>query len=754
MANTLIQLPQFSYTSLDFDTIVNDVKALIREHPEYNNEWDDFLESNAGRMVTEITSFIVEKLAARVDWNTRELFVSTATQRQSLINILKLINHRPELPKASKVNIKMKLTKWIEPFDLPTLEQILGHDTNGNAVKFECIQLASDGKPNYSYIHSVDTGTVGNKIYEIFNIPFYSGVTVSENDIWMEGIDNEEVTLNRNPVIENSVRVYSFANSKEFVEVKSFISPEAQQNDVPLNLKTVPYIIEIDAANKAIIKFGTADLVLTPNKGERLEIKYRIGGGAKTNIVSNSINMTKTYNIGGERTTVLYTNPEPATGGADEEDLEVAKLTAPISLRSAEKTVTNEDYVSHLEKLQYVLKVSVIGKENEPTDIYDDYGYFLPSLETWIYIAPNRENWETTSPKLYNETMTIGRPYDIHDWIDYEDIEITASEQTVNLIKLRKYLGYTKYITLFENTTEGEDWLAADSYIENTDFEIDEIRSEFTRITTANGGAIPSGDRTLRVLYVKDDSWEEHRDSTIFIFTTNVIQIDTQLDGIYPAYGVTVQSPDLQTTYEEGVDYSINYHTNEITRDITGSISGGDKVIIRYANHWTEGINDISEENDILSGIANKKMICVDNKIKDSKFGAFDIVATVYCYKNMRTNVEAGLESYMRNLYTLEKRNFWENIRREEIAANIFNFDGVRYAEISYLGRDYVAYRKESLGQIDTATMQEMGGINIEHNIECRYNEILVLAEDEWEGTSQVIENKRHGLVFQYRDAT
>jgi len=71
MANTLIQLPQFSYTSLDFDTIVNDVKALIREHPEYNNEWDDFLESNAGRMVTEITSFIVEKLAARVDWKTK-----------------------------------------------------------------------------------------------------------------------------------------------------------------------------------------------------------------------------------------------------------------------------------------------------------------------------------------------------------------------------------------------------------------------------------------------------------------------------------------------------------------------------------------------------------------------------------------------------------------------------------------------------------------------------------------------------------
>lgn len=754
MANKLIQLPDFSYTSLDFDTIINDVKALIREHPEYNNEWDDFLESNAGRMFTEITSYIVEKLAARVDWNTREMFVSTATQRQSLINILKLINHRPKLPKASKVNVKMKLTKWIAPFNLSNLEQILGSDTNGQPLKFECIQLASDGKPDYDFVYHVDTGTSTNKIMEIYNIPFYAGVTANENDIWMEGIDNESFVLNRSPVIENSIRVYSLTSGKEFIEVDSFITPEAQQNNVPANLKTIPYIVEIDANNKATINFGPSSLVMTPSKGERLEVKYRIGGGAKTNSVANSINMTKTYNVGGERTTVLYSNPNPATGGADEEDLELAKLTAPISLRSAEKTVTNEDYVSHLEDLQFVLKVSVIGKENEPEEIYNDYGYFLPSLETWIYIAPNRENWETTSPKLYNKTMIIGRPYDKHDWIDYEDIEITTTQQTINLSKYRQYAGYTHYIIVISDTLgSGNEYATADSFIEGTDYTIDEVRSEFTRIETVNGGSIPVGDHTLRVFYVYDDSWEDHRDNTIFTFTTNTVQLDTQPEGVYPEYGITVYSPDLQTIYEMGTDYTINYHNNQLTRVTTGNIPAGSKVVITYANHWTQDQNDISEENDILSGIENKKMICVDNKIKDARFGTFDIVATIYCYKNMRTQVENGLESYIRSLYTLDKRNFWEDIRREEIASNIFSFDGVRYAEISYLGRDYVAYRKESLGQITLTEMQEMGGINVEHNIECRYNEILVLAEDEWEG-SQVVENKRHGLIFSYRDAT
>jgi len=754
MANKLIQLPNFSYTSLDFDTIINDVKALIREHPEYNNEWDDFLESNAGRMFVEITSYIVEKLAARVDWESREMFVSTATQRQSLINILKLINHKPKLPKASKVSVKMKLTKWIEPFNLSKLEQILGYDTNGQPLKFECIQLASDGKPDYDFVYHVETGTSSDKIMEIYNIPFYSGASASENDIWMEGIDNESFILNRSPVIENSIRIYSPKKGKEFVEVDSFITPEAQQNDVPSHLKTVPYIVEIDAQNKAKIIFGPSRLVLTPDKGERLEARYRVGGGAKTNIVSNSINMTKTYNIGGERTTVLYTNPNPATGGADEEDLQLAKLTAPISLRSANKTVTNEDYVSHLEDLQSILKVSVIGKENEPSQIYEDYGYFLPSLETWIYVAPERENWETTSPKLYNKTMSVGRPYDKHDWIDYEDIELTAIQQTVTLTKYRKYSGYTMYSTVISDTLGlTNEYATADSFIEGTDYLIDQVRSEFTRIESTNGGNIPSGDHTLRIFYVYDPDWQAHKDNTVFTFTTDIVQLDTQPNGIYPEYGVTVMSPDMQTTYEEDVDYTINYHNNQLTRVSTGNIPVSSSVIVRYANHWAQDDDDISEENDILSGISNKKMICVDNKIKDAKYGTFDVVATIYCYKNMRTQVENGLEQYIRNLYTLDKRNFWENIRREEIASNIFNFDGVRYAEITYLGRDYIAYRKESLNQITNAQMIEMGGINVEHNIECRYNEILTLAGDEWEG-AQTIENKRHGLVFTYKDAT
>src|SRR6056297_2131781 len=115
----LVKLPKFSYTELDFDSIINNVRESIEEHPEYLENWDDFLETNAGKMLLELNAFISEKVAAKADWYAREMFISTATRKESVINILKLINYRPPLPTTARVSVDMKLTKWTPSFNIP-----------------------------------------------------------------------------------------------------------------------------------------------------------------------------------------------------------------------------------------------------------------------------------------------------------------------------------------------------------------------------------------------------------------------------------------------------------------------------------------------------------------------------------------------------------------------------------------------------------------------------------------------------------
>ncbi len=744
---TLIQLPSISYTSLDFDTILADVKNLIRQHPEYNAEWDDFLETNAGRMFVETMSFIVEKLASRADWIAQEMFVSTATQRQSLINILKLINHRPALPRAAKVNIKGKITKWNESFQIPKRETIIGLDTNGNAIRFECIDMASDGKPNYDYQFLVNTGTSDNRIYEFYNIPFYQGTTYTEDQIFMDGTDNEKYTLEQYPVIENSVRVFSYETGTEFPEVKSFISPEAQQNDLSELEKLPPYMVEIDAKNKATIVFGPSSITKIPSRGQRIKIMYRVGGGAKTNIVAGAINTTKTYSLSNNtRVTILFNNPESGFGGTDEERIEDAKLTAPISLRSANKTVTHEDYVVHLEDSPLVMHANVIGKENEPDEIYAEYGYNLPPLETWIFTCPQRDNYNSIDPFYYNKYMKIGRPYDVHKVFDSEEISFSNTIQKVYLKKARKYLGNSIYII-------PSDSLTANPYYEGVDYTFDEVTGSISRISTADGGNIPAGTVTLLVNYVSDQSVAEFKQNTVLAFGTNErLYLDTVPFSLYPSEPVVVKKANGFICRPD-IDYTINYENNYLTRATGGTIDFQETVFVQYANHWVRGDDDDSEESLILDSIKDKKMICVDNVLKDSEFTTFDIAATVYCYKNLRQNVEANLKTYMRNLYDVSKSKYNQSISKSKVIADIMSMSGVRFVDITYLGKNYEAYRRFVLDAITIDELNEMDANKVENSIYCKYNEMMVLANDHHEGTSQLTENQRSGLIFTYKDS-
>jgi len=74
MANNVSNLPKTEYLGLTFDNIMEDLSKKIRENPDYKNSWEDFLSSNAGRMITELISFIIEQYGIRLDWIVNEFF--------------------------------------------------------------------------------------------------------------------------------------------------------------------------------------------------------------------------------------------------------------------------------------------------------------------------------------------------------------------------------------------------------------------------------------------------------------------------------------------------------------------------------------------------------------------------------------------------------------------------------------------------------------------------------------------------------
>ena len=83
-------LKRISYTEKDHEDIVNDCIERIKTY--YGSEyWNDFEEDNAGVMLVEAFAYITDLLLFYLDKQANETFLPTATERQNLINMCKII---------------------------------------------------------------------------------------------------------------------------------------------------------------------------------------------------------------------------------------------------------------------------------------------------------------------------------------------------------------------------------------------------------------------------------------------------------------------------------------------------------------------------------------------------------------------------------------------------------------------------------------------------------------------------------------
>ncbi len=415
------------------------------------------------------------------------------------------------------------------------------------------------------------------------------------------------------------------------------------------------------------------------------------------------------------------------------------------------------------------MHANVVGKENEPAEIFQEYGYFLPPLDTWVYVTPERENWAEIDPYEYNKYLRIGNPYISWKVWDYEDIQITSLNQTVYLKKYKKYKGFPMYVTIHEAYTGTPPdpnvsfrWYLGSSYIEGIDYTIDPITAKFTRIASADEGRIPV-EVLLRIRYIEEtnalgdqlSNTESFKTATVKIFSTSEIDLDPVSNGLlYPNFSIVATNINGTQIYSPITDYSIDYLNNKISiLSTSANITVPGKIIVQYASRWQTNESDASEQKEILDIIKNKKMICVDVHLKDSVYTPLDVEAVIYCYKNMRTKVIDGLEDYIRQNINLSTAQYNTPMRIVDIYSLIMKYDGVRYAEISYLGKNFDTYRKYILDEISLQELNDLDANKVEHFITAKYNEILILAQDEYDG-SAMIENKRHGLIFTYRDAS
>ena len=86
-------MSQISFASYDYDTIRQALIDYIRiNYPEDFNDW---IESSEFVAIIEMLAYLAGSLAFRIDLNTRENFLDTATRRDSLMRLARFLSYTP-----------------------------------------------------------------------------------------------------------------------------------------------------------------------------------------------------------------------------------------------------------------------------------------------------------------------------------------------------------------------------------------------------------------------------------------------------------------------------------------------------------------------------------------------------------------------------------------------------------------------------------------------------------------------------------
>ena len=416
MATTNLPITQFS--GIDFNNIMTDIVTLVTDNPTYNSNWDDFLSSNAGRMMIELFAYIADQLSIRIDWFANENFISTATQDASILNLLKLIYYKLSLANCSVVTIDLNLAIPVTNVPIiltPTyvemsgarnnIYSLSGTDKNGNIKNFEFINCNSvTGKFDYKS-PVVITGSIANPV-SISSFNIYEGTTKVATFTSLSN-DNPHFKLPDANVIKNSIAVYWVSTVEiQLLEVDNFLNPLAF--DVNQN---IPYVVNILDVGIAEVEFAPASVLIDPNRrfpaGATIYIFYRVGGGILGNISIKNINTSKnildTLNI---LHPITFVNNVAGTDGVDAETIEHARLNGPMVTSTSQKTVTVRDYDIILNKFGSILLSKTYGSINAPSDFYSLYGRNINPQEVWNYVLLNK-NYDSVPASQYNNFKWI-----------------------------------------------------------------------------------------------------------------------------------------------------------------------------------------------------------------------------------------------------------------------------------------------------------------------------------------------------------
>lgn len=358
--------PAIDYTDKDFRSLR---AAMLRLAQQRLPEWTDQSPADLGMLLVDLFAYVGDVVLYYQDRIASEMFPSTAIERASVVDLLRLIGY--ELSTASPASADLTLTFPTPPAPLTVVLPHGARFTTGPAggapVEFTYLgpdlalallsdQLRADvdgeGKPVRRY-----DGLAVEQSREVG--PAVLGSSTGE--------PNQTFRLPDQAVVVDSVLVEVNEGAGWVVwdrrdSLLFDVAPDGRA--VLSHPEARHYQVLVDATGTAHVVFGTGR---TPPVGlNNIRAIYRVCVGAAGNVAAGAI----TTAVTAIPTLKAVSNRLGAAGGSDTERADHAIRYAPFAFRAINRAVTASDYVALTQRTGAVAKVRARSRSWNQIDVY------------------------------------------------------------------------------------------------------------------------------------------------------------------------------------------------------------------------------------------------------------------------------------------------------------------------------------------------------------------------------------------------
>lgn len=378
------------YTGRDYYSIREQLISRVQERLP---NWSASNPADFGVALVEAFAYLGDLMSYYIDRSINESFISTATQRDSVVNIAQTYGYIPSGYRQAFVNLTFTNSSSSTVVTIPAGTIVSGDVVSGDTVNTVYFTTDSDLilDPNVDNGIGQMTAKEGQSVTRVSDYANTYGELVGSSD----GKPNQVFALGESPAVDGSLSVY--------VQGGAYYSKWTQvQHLLDSGPTDQVFSVTSDANNILYVNFGDGVSGAIPVNFSEIRVLYTVGGGSIGNVTTgvletiNYVPGLSTNDLIALQSIVTVTNDEVAVGGSDPESLAQIRYSAPLTLRANTRAVTLEDFNS------LALGVSNCGKANATADIW---------TSVTLYVAPSRNAGDSDLQPGLDDTGTPTSEY-------------------------------------------------------------------------------------------------------------------------------------------------------------------------------------------------------------------------------------------------------------------------------------------------------------------------------------------------------